>query len=137
MLIDQGILPRAGRAGHDLDKVTLTYIQHLRDQASGRGDGAASATLSAARSRLTEVKAAQAEFEHRVATDEFVHAADCIEMLRDTFAVMKATFLGTAGKIADIGANRSREELFTLIDAEHREALSALADPASYVRKKK
>jgi hypothetical protein len=137
VLIDQGILPRAGRAGRDIDADTLLYCEHLRAQAAGRGDNAGSTALSAARSRLTSARAAAAELENEIASGKYVLAEDCIAMLRSDFATMKGTLLSMAGKLGDIGANLPREELHRLIDGEVREALTALANPKTYVGTKR
>jgi phage terminase Nu1 subunit (DNA packaging protein) len=132
VLIDQGVIPRAGRAGHDLDKVTLLYIEHLRAQAAGRGDGAGSAALSAARSRLTEAKAKAAELQNQIGDGLYVLAADVRDMMASTFADQRSMMLAVPGKVADRGQHTDRRELFDILSEEIREVLTRLCDPASY-----
>ncbi len=132
VLIDQGVIPRASRGGHDIDRATLLYIEHLRAKASGRGDGSSSGP----RSRLDEVKAARAEFDYKVATSGYLPADEVLATWRNTVATVRSVLLTMAGKVASRGAGVERKELREIIDHEVRAALTELSQSQTFSKKR-
>src|SRR6478736_388505 len=73
-LAADGVLPRAGRGLFDLPACVQSYVNHKLSLAKA-GDGNA-LSLVAERSRLTKIKADNAEIESRRMSGELVPAAD-------------------------------------------------------------
>ena len=121
-LAADGVLPRAGRGLFDLPACVQSYVKHKLSLAKA-GDGTA-LSLVAERSRLTKIKADNAELEIRKLAGELVPAAD-----------IEAAWLAVAGILllipsktaARVVALKTPGEAQALLRKELNAALTAIA----------
>ena len=111
-LAADGVLPRAGRGLFDLPACVQSYVKHKLSLAKA-GDGNA-LSLVAERSRLTKIKADNAELEIRKLAGELVPAASRLLLIPSKTA-------------ARVVALKTAAEAQALLRKELNAALSAIA----------
>jgi terminase small subunit / prophage DNA-packing protein len=93
--IKAGIITAKPRGQYDLDEVTLEFINHLRDRASGR-----SADLSEERARLAKEQADGKEMENAVTRGELVYIDDVANRLESALIRVRIRLLSIPTDIA-------------------------------------
>ena len=123
-LTDKGIIKKTGRGRYAFDQSIRGYVRHLRSVASGRGES--SETLTAARIRLAQAKAQEAETKNRIASGEMVAAADVARTWSNSFSTIRRVIMGLPARIAaDLNLTRADA---ARIDDHVRDALNEAAD---------
>lgn len=123
-LADRGIVKKTGRGRYAFDQSIRGYVRHLRGVASGR-DGATE-SLTAARTRLAQAKAAQAEAQIKIASGEMVAAADVERTWSNSYSTIRRVIMGLPARIAsDLSLTRADA---ARIDDMVRDALNEAAD---------
>jgi phage terminase Nu1 subunit (DNA packaging protein) len=123
-LADKGIIKKIGRGRYAFDQSIRGYVRHLRSVASGRGDS--SETLTAARIRLAQAKAQEAETKNRIASGEMVAAADVERTWSNSYSIIRRVIMGLPARIAsDLSLTRADA---ARIDDMVRDALNEAAD---------
>ena len=123
-LADKGIIKKIGRGRYALDQSITGYIAHLRSVASGR-DGATE-SLTAARTRLAQAKAAQAEAQIKITSGELVRADDVEKRWSHNFALIRSRMMALPSRIAaDLNLTRADA---VRIDDIVRDTLTETAD---------
>jgi phage terminase Nu1 subunit (DNA packaging protein) len=125
-LVAAGVISHRKNGQYSLNKVREEYISHAQKVMAGRGaDGGA--VLSERRARLASAQAEKAELQNAVSRGEFVSAKVMKTILMRDYAMIRNLFLGMPGKLGDVLANRSRDEIQSILMCEVRENLTALA----------
>ena len=123
-LADRGIVKKTGRGRYALDPSITGYVRHLRSVASGR-DGATEG-LTAARIRLAQAKAQEAETKNRIASGEMVAAADVEKRWSHNFSLIRSRMMALPSRIvADLNLTRADA---VRIDDIVRDTLTETAD---------
>ena len=123
-LSDKKIVVKAGRGRYVVAQSVRNYIRHLRSSASGRGDS--SETLTAARTRLAQAKAAQAEAQIKVTSGELVRADDVEKRWSHNFSLIRSRMMALPSRIAaDLNLTRADA---ARIDDMVRDTLTETAD---------
>ena len=123
-LTDKGIVVKSGRGRYAVGQSVRNYVRHLRASAAGRGD--TSETLTAARVRLAQAKATEAETRNKIASGEMVAAADVARTWSNSFSTIRRVIMGLPARIAaDLNLTRADA---ARIDDHVRDALNEAAD---------
>ena len=123
-LTDKGIVVKSGRGRYAVGQSVRNYIRHLRASAAGRGD--TSETLTAARVRLAQAKAQEAETKNKIACGEMVPASDVERSWSKSFSTIRRVIMGLPARIAaDLSLTRADA---ARIDDHVRDALNEAAD---------
>jgi phage terminase Nu1 subunit (DNA packaging protein) len=131
-LVERGIIPRPAKANYNLEECRKLYIRHLRGVASGHGDMAAGASLSAERALLAKEQRETISLKNAISRGDYVSLSAMVKRLEATFAVIREKLLTLPGKLGDSCEMRVRDEIEELLLAEIIEILHELHDPASY-----
>jgi hypothetical protein len=131
VLLDSEVIPRASRNNYDLTTVREIYIEHLRAEASGRGEDG-SGDLTAARTRKATAEAEAAERKNKIDEAEWVSCDDVGKMFESQIMVSREILLTMIGKI---GAALGPEAELVARDEVH-DALNELANPYSDAQRK-
>ena len=124
-LAADGVLPRAGRGLFDLPACVQSYVKHKLSLAKA-GDGTA-LSLVAERSRLTKIKADNAELEVRRLAGELVPAADIEAAWLAVAGIVRSRLLLIPSKTAARVALKTPGEAQALLRKELNAALTAIA----------
>ena len=125
-LAADGVLPRAGRGLFDLPGCVQSYVKH-RVSLAKAGDGTA-LSLVAERSRLTKIKADNAELEIRKLAGELVPAADIEAAWLAVASIVRSRLLLIPSKTAArVVALKTPGDAQALLRKELNAALTAIA----------
>jgi hypothetical protein len=127
VLLDAGVFKRATRSNYSLDEVRETYIEHLRAEASGRGEDGSN-NLTEARTRVALAKAETAERANQQDAGEWVLVEAVVSHLIAHTLQVREHFLGLPGKSCGSLANVDSIEAFRIVKDEVWEALDSYAD---------
>lgn len=123
-LADKGIVTKAGRGRYLVGQSVRDYIRHLRASASGR-DGATE-TLTAARTRLAQAKAQEAETRNRIAAGRLLDADEVLKKWSSSYSTIRSRMMSLPSSIAaDLNLTRADA---ARIDDLVRAALNDAAD---------
>jgi phage terminase Nu1 subunit (DNA packaging protein) len=125
-LAADGVLPRAGRGLFDLPACVQSYVKHKLSLARA-GDGTA-LSLVAERSRLTKIRADNAELESRRLAGELVPAVDIEAAWLAVAGIVRSRLLLIPSKTAArVVALKTPGEAQDLLRKELNAALTAIA----------
>ena len=106
-LIEVGVVeraPKGKRGGYDLDEFRLAYIQHLRDQAAGRGEGPGEdpniPKLETERALRQKTLRERDEIRTAQLKGEVLPADEVADAISQAITVMKQRLLGIPAKLA-------------------------------------
>lgn len=119
------IAPRIGMdKDNSLDQWRVSYINHLRNTASGRGDAEHQERLTKARSREAELKGDKIELEMMQATGQLIYANEVEKLWLSMIMAARSELSSSKSKILD----GVRQELEAPLSKESSEALSVLIE---------
>ena len=130
-LVERGIIPRAAKASYNLDECRKLYIRHMRGVASGHGDMAAGASLSAERALLAKEQREGITLKNLISRGAYVELAVIKNLLMVMFAIIRERLLTVPGKMGDALEMRDGGEITALLRSEMIEILNELYDPTA------
>lgn len=126
-LIQDGVLPRAGRGVYDFNACVQSYLRHLRKQISEAGRDAD--TFGAQRARLTKERADAMQMEVAAMRDQLIPADQVDAAWQELCDVVRARILAVPDKIASRLVSAPHEPAAVAIILRHA-LFEALADIA-------
>lgn len=134
-LVNEGVIPRAGRGRYELVPVVRGYIHYLRQRAL-KGDVKAGADDYAThRARLTKAKADMAEMEREQMANALIPASDVERAWIEVVANMRAKMLSIpTTAAADAQAAPTLAEAKQVLKVKVNEALAELSEMRVEVR---
>jgi terminase small subunit / prophage DNA-packing protein len=121
-LVAEGVL----QTGADLDQSRVSYIRHLRGNASGKHTGA-TPTLADGRARLVKLQGDKVELELAELRGEVVRADDVARVMQAHVIAARSRLLALPSKLVALFSPDMRPQTLALSDGVIREALDELS----------